>query len=635
MARTSRKNLLTNYRACLEHAIRFREEEGYDAMWVRMTDLYRGRHLPTTMSEEDQLVVNVSFSTINVIYPSVSVNYPKITVAPNKPEDEDRAVFTEAIINYQWKHFELQDPFRLAVKDYLIMGHGWLKVGWKFTEKEIPLDGYAAQDEFNLAIEEADSFAVERPELAAELPTNGEIAETLPTTKVVVEEDRPTVERVSPYDIYVDPEATCMDDAKWIAQRVVREYEEVKKDKRYKAAVRSRLEPDLGVGKSTARSTREWRRRHAATADDQRVTIWEWWDMRSGTLCVFGEGADEFLVDPTPQPYAFGHPFVMLRNYDVPDYFYPMGDLEALECLQQELNALRTIQMSARHTFARKHLIRARAFGPQGRAALESDEDNEFVEVLDEQTPFGDLIAPVPQTPIDPQLYQDSDLIENDIGDVSGVSEYQRGQVPETRRTATEAAMIGDSTNARAADKLAQIEIGIGRVARKVVAVNAQFVSQEEVARVVGPDGAIIWVPYDRDDVSGEYDFEVEAGSTQPRNETVRRQEAVQLAQAAGEFVQLGIIDPRPLARHLLQNGFGIRNPDKCLMPPPPMIDPMTGMPMIDPATGMPMQAPPGVPPQGGGMPGGVGGAQPPPMGNGYTDSETGQDPQSMAQAAF
>jgi hypothetical protein len=292
-----------------------------------------------------------------------------------------------------------------------------------------------------------------------------------------------------------------------------------------------------------------------------------------------------------------------------------MGELEAIECLQQELNALRTVHMQARYTYMRKHLIRSRAFTNAGRQALESNNDNELVEVSDESTPFADLIAPVPQTQIPPEMYTQVDLIENDIANVTGVSEYMRGQRPETRRTATEAAMINDSTTARASDMLATIEKGISHCARKLIAMNAQMITQEMWARVVGPDGAYFWVPYDESDVKGEFDFEVEAGSTQPRNETVRRQEAVQLAQAMGEFVQLGVVDPRELARRLLRDGFGIRNPDKLLTPPMLPMGP---------------EGAPGAP----GAPGGVGGAQPPPMGNGYPDSETGQDPQSMALEA-
>jgi hypothetical protein len=45
-------------------------------------------------------------------------------------------------------------------------------------------------------------------------------------------------------------------------------------------------------------------------------------------------------------------------------------------------------------------------------------------------------------------------LFHSDIDSVSGVSEYQRGALPEIRRTATEAGIIQDAANARSSDKL-------------------------------------------------------------------------------------------------------------------------------------------------------------------------------------
>ena len=601
MARPSRTDLLKHYRSSLDHAIRYREEEGYDSLWMRMVDMYRGKQLPANMTPEDRIIVNVAFSTVNVIYPSVSVNYPKITVQPNKPEDEDRAVFTEAVVNYQWKHHDLQPQFRLAVKDYLTVGHGWLKTGWTFLEVPQALGEPEMQEAYDTARAEADEYAAQRPELAAQLPTDEEIYSQLPTTRMVVSKDQPYVERISPHDVYVDSEATTLQDASWICQRIVRPYADVKKDPKYKASVRSRLTPDAGVGRSDAMNQREWKKRHARDPEDQRITVWEWWDNRSHTFSVFAEGGDEFLIDPQPMPFSFGHPFVMLRNYDVPDYFYPMGDLEALESLQLELNKTRSQLMQARKKFARKFLIRARAFGSSGRKALASDNDNELVEVLDDQTPFADLLTPVPQVPVPPELYQGAEQSIEDVRMVSGVSEYQSGQTPETRRTATEAAIITDSVNARASDKLAQIELGIGAAARRVVQLNAQFIDQQQWARVTGPEGAYLWVPYDRTDVACEYDFEVEAGSTQPKNETVRRQEATAMAEAMTPFVQLGVVDPMALARHLLQYGFGVKNPSKFIMQPQPMIDPETGMPVEG---------------------GGVGGPQGAPMGGGFQDEQ-------------
>ena len=41
-----------------------------------------------------------------------------------------------------------------------------------------------------------------------------------------------------------------------------------------------------------------------------------------------------------------------------------------------------------------------------------------------------------------------------------------------------------------------------------------------------------LFVPYTRDDITGEYDFSVEAGSTQPINDTIRKQQAVSLLNA-------------------------------------------------------------------------------------------------------
>ena len=58
-----------------------------------------------------------------------------------------------------------------------------------------------------------------------------------------------------------------------------------------------------------------------ATKEDSYVEVWEFYDIPKGTMCIFAEGSDKFLVQPTKIQFAFGHPFVMLRNYEVPEHF--------------------------------------------------------------------------------------------------------------------------------------------------------------------------------------------------------------------------------------------------------------------------------------------------------------------------
>jgi hypothetical protein len=308
-------------------------------------------------------------------------------------------------------------------------------------------------------------------------------------------------------------------------------------------------------------------------------------------MCIFAEGSDKFLVQPTKIPFAFGHPFVMLRNYEVPEHFYPLGELEAIEGLQHELNETRTQMMNHRKRFSRKWLYKESAFDPDGRAMLESDEDNVLVPVVGDE-PLGGVITPMPAVINPPEFYNQSSLIAGDMDRVSGVSDYMRGAMPEIRRTATEAAIAQDASNARAADKLAIIELEIAACAGRLVALAQQYMTGTQVARVVGSNAIPLWVQFDRDYIAGEFDFEVEAGSTQPVNESFRRQMALQMVDAMAPFAQAGVIDMGALARHVLQFGFGIKTPEAFLAAPAPQQMPQ-GQPMPEQMGG-------GMPPQGG-----------------------------------
>ena len=564
MARKSRAEQFNITSQKLRDSARWREDMGYDNLWVRMVDLYRGKHWSnTTINNSDLVAVNLAFSTVNVIAPSVSVNYPKIVVSPNEPEDQDRAAFVEAITNYAWRHHDFRKPFQRSVRDFLIFGHGWLKVGWKFVEQERMLSEDERGVMFDEAVAEANILATENPALATELPNDQQIAAGIPDSSMEVVEDQPFIERVSPFDMYIDPEATCIDDAQWICQKLIVPVEEAKKDKRYKASVRKKLSADSRVSPTMSYTDRTVQDDYLTEVD--RVAIYEYYNIEENTMSVFTLESDEFLVDPIPMPYAYGQPFVMLRNYDVPDYFYPMGDLESIESLQLELDMTRTQLVNARKRYARKYLYHERSFGPEGREALESDEDGRLVPVVDENKPLSEVVIPMPQTPLSPEVYNMSAIIEQDINTVSGVSEYARGQMPEIRRTATEASIIADAGNARVSEKLAIVELGISECARRVIQVMQQFMTGEHVVRVSAKAGADLFVPYSRDDIVGEYDFSVEAGSTQPINDTVRKLQAVALMNAMAPMIGT-IIDPAAIARYVLQNAFDIKDPDKYLM---------------------------------------------------------------------
>ena len=432
----------------------------------------------------------------------------------------------------------VRDEFRRAVKDLLIVGHAWIKTGYRFVEEG--------------AINENGESDYSDP------ITGGE-----PTSISVITQDAPFAERVSPFDVFIDADATNMHDAKWIAQRIRRPIKEVKTDKRYNKAARE----DVQI-MAVSRYSDDPSQRKVYDKNYGYAEIWEYYDIRSKTMSVFAEGGDMFLVKPQKMPYAFGHPFVMLRNYDVPDAFYPIGDLEQIEPLQKELNETRSQMMNHRKRFSRKYLYKESAFDQFGRTALESDDDNVMVPVVSDE-PLPNVVAAFPTTMSPPEFYSQSDLIENDINRITGLPEFMNGGIPEIRRTATEISAVQDAANARTADKLAIVEHSISAVAKRMLMLAQQFMTGKQVTRLVGKDGEPFWVEYDRSYLEGDFDFEVVGGSTQPHNEAARRQMALQMVDAIAPFAGSGIINMPELASYVLQFGFNVKNPEKFVQAPP------------------------------------------------------------------
>jgi len=574
MARESNANKLSTYRGHIDWSKRWRANENYDQLWQRLINLYRGRHY-RGYANGDRLLVNISFSTINTLAPAVSIGRPKINVNPRRMEDADKSIVTESIINYWWQHYGCQKEFQRAVKDYLILGHGWVKTGYRFIEE-------AKIDDVEYSADEAASGA----------PADDVEATT------IIREDRPFLERVDPFEIFVDPDATCLEDMRWIAQRTRRPFKDAKNDKRYDAAARKELSPS--AYQKYQNSDRGYMVQDSSSPDEAYCDIYEYYNIETGEMSVFSDsGGDKFLIKPIKMPYAFGHPFYMLRNYDIPGFFYPMGELEAIEPLQYELNETRTQMMLHRKRYSRKWLFQESAFDDDGRQALASDEDNVIVPVKSGEN-LNNVVVPMPALINPPEFYNQSSLIQNDIDRVSGVSEYQRGSIPETTRTAREAAIIAEAGNARVAEKLIAIENGIAQCASNLIMLAQQFMTGEQTVRIVGTDAAPAFLTFDKDYISGEFDFTVEAGSTAPRNEAFRRDMALQMVSAMQPFAQAGLVNLPRLAEYVLQQGFGVKDPGSFLQqaPAPEPQPPMPGPEELGPAPmppQMPVELPPGL----------------------------------------
>lgn len=575
----------------VEHAVKWRQDAKYDEKWAKFIKLYASQYEYEELEGyEDIVAPNMVFSTVNIIVPSIVVNYPKITVTARKESDADAAATVEAMCNYNWVRHNVHEELKLVIRDFVLFGHGIAKVTWVLNEEEVEMD----RDEYTASVQNAllevqqGRQEAERTGLGVTFPSDDEVIRSAPTTKTVVTADHPSVERISPFDIYVDPDATRFRNARWIAQRLYVPLETAKRNEDWDPKARRRLKGTaMSEAKKDQETTFEGEERGK---DTEFVVVWEYYDLVNNQMCVFAEGCDEFLIEMQETPLPFPHPFVFALNYIVPEKLYPIGDVETVVPLQMELALTRTQMINDRKRYRRMYLYKPDEIGADGLAALMSAEDNAMIPV-DYDGPLTDVLAPVGTTPLPPEFYNQTAMIIDDLNLTTGVTEYQRGTLSEIRRTATEASMIQDMANARSADKLALVEQTISELARRTVQLAQEFLTTEQIARVVGEAGVQTWVSYDRERIEGEFDFQVEAGSTQPMNETFRRQSAMQMMDAMAPFVQMGVVDPQKLAEHVLRNGFGVKDPSSFMAQMPPM----TGVPGPE-GSGMPPGMPP-VPP--------------------------------------
>ena len=197
------------------------------------------------------------------------------------------------MVNHQWERYRMQEPFRRAVKDALIVGHGWCKMLWSYEEAEKDL----TEEEFALGFQTAlvDEQALAEEE-DREPASDEDLARQIIASSKQTIVDRPVLERISPHDMFVNPEATSLEDARWVAQRIVRHIDDVKTDPAYSRKARDNAMPGLTLADP------HYARHKENYESNELVEVFEFYDLARQTMCTFTAGATEYLIRPREMP---------------------------------------------------------------------------------------------------------------------------------------------------------------------------------------------------------------------------------------------------------------------------------------------------------------------------------------------
>jgi hypothetical protein len=431
------------------------------------------------------------------------------------------------------------------------------------------------------------------------LPSEEELAEIIPKTQTVPFKDDIFVEHVSPFDVFVDPEARKIKDARWVARRRIMSLEEVQANPAYKHTKNLQGDTPFPAVQGVAKPPGIPGYQEGSTVhppEYERVTLWEYYNLKEQTVCVFTLNYDRFLMEADwLMPYE-GSPFVPMVDYVVPDSLWGYGEVELIEGLQMELNKTRTQIIVHNKRFNRKLLYKERAIDDRGKQALASRTDGALIPVINDED-LKDVVLPVPDSPLPADRYQINNIIESDITAITGISDYERGAYNNVRRTATEASIIMDASSLRQQDKLRRIEQAATIVGRRMAALAKTFYDQERWILITG-SGWQVPIRFTREDIEGEYDIQVDAGSTEPTNQQMLMQDRERLYQLLSENP---LVNQAEILKELLR-AHGFSNPDKYIDQQAVMMQKMEQMMMMAGAMGgggggqgaLPGQAQPG-----------------------------------------
>jgi hypothetical protein len=578
-----RRRHLDKYRECMELAIAHRRDLSVDESWVKYIEMYSNRKDLRLKACDGDIYTNLAFATVDAILSSTLNHHPSVTVNPQNAESEYQAKVMERALNTAWRTYDWTEEIHEAVQDSLVLGIGICKVGYR--QRVVRPRGTNPDPSFEAVSKEANKVMLTGAEMGRVTPDTERSRKYFEQLGgEIVVEDHPTLARISPFSFYIDPMATRMKRARWVAQVANVPLDVARRHTGFNSSVRSSLSADNTVRSSGWSSPLDVTT--GSTIGGQEcnslVMIVEFYDLETGKVCKFhmSQGGD-FLQSPVDIPFSFGHPFIPLMNHKVPESLYSMGEIELVQPLIYEYNAARRIMNDELQAWRYKLGVSEGSLSESAKKALESEVNGAIVEFPPESmaqiSQQIHLIQPPPSNPGAPAAIS---LAKTDLYQTSGVADYQRGGGA-LASTATEASIIADAASARSAQKIAKVESFMSEIAAREAALMAQFMAVPRQLRMAGvkdPETqryGSFFFEYDRRDLQGSFDFDVVAGSSRPLNEEGRRQRAQQLAAVVAQYLPLGLVDERKWLAYLLEDGFGLSAPERLFKgdgPPSPGI---------------------------------------------------------------
>ncbi len=389
--------------------------------------------------------------------------------------------------------------------------------------------------------------------------------------------DKPRMINVPLRDFFIDPTATCIEDAGFVGRRFLTTIEELKTyqvvnpktgkmEDMYKNLDKITLtdgDDNTNNGDPTDKQEKDmWMGSTLADAPKKQVECLEYWDRENDRVYVIANRSVEIRNDENPykaqakakgEEYAKGLvPFVAQRDYVDEALFYGKGEIEPIMQEQELLNDMtnQTVD-SVTYTLNQMYTL-----------------DPAFSDYVDKVENIPGAVYPFPANALQPiqkgivpaAAFNQIATIKQEIRETTSASEVAKGVDQSVSNvTATQIQAQQQSAGQRFGIKLVQFEEeGFHDLGKLVFQMIQLFLTNKHNVRISDENG-ISWEEYDPEKFKGEYEPAVSLASTVKEIKMAEDQKSDAIFQS---MVSNPLVDQTELTKMYLMKRFDL-DPDE------------------------------------------------------------------------
>jgi len=492
---------------------------------------YNGEQIVKTKVGRSKIVPKVIRKQAEWRYPGLSEPFLSTTdlfnVAPNTFEDKQSAIQNAQVLNYQFNHqinkVRFIDEYVRAPTDE---GTVVVELGWESEEKEMD---------------------VEVPEIGIDPQTGQQVQIGVNIErKVVFVKNQPTLEVCDYNNTIIDP--TCegdIDRAEFVIRSSETSKSALRKDGRYKNI------DDIVIDTSDSLSDAEFNSQDDSSfefKDEARKKFvmyryFGYWDIDGNgeTKPIVAAWVGSTVIRMEESPFSDGKlPFVLVQLLPKRKKVYGEPDGALIEDNQKVIGAVTRGMLDIMGRSANGQVgSRKDALDPVNKRKYERGEDYRFNANVDPKQAFH--MGTYPEIPR--SAMEIIGMQNNEADSLTGIKAFNDGISGNSLGNSVGGARLAtDATAKRELGILRRLANGIVQIGRKIISMNQEFLSDEEIIRITDEE----FVAISRDDLAGEFDVTLSISTPEADNEKAAGLEF--MLQTAGntmpfEFKQIILAD--------------------------------------------------------------------------------------------